>query len=114
MKTLAIIFAFCLAFLLIEMRNALPTSGLEDSKRGQIVSRGHLPIFREARANLRQQTTSNTEDMSGLKAGARYVTTLFHGIVSRETNLRKFPKVLSKVSFLPLFDPFLLIVRGKQ
>ena len=114
MKTLAIIFAFFLAFLLIEMRNALPTSGLEDSKRGQIVSRGHLPIFREARANLRQQTTSNTEDMSGLNAGARYVTTLFHGIVSREANLRKFPKVLSKVSFLPLFDRFLLIVRGKQ
>ena len=114
MKTLAIIFAFFLAFFLIEMRNALPTNGLEDSTRGQAVSREHLPIFREARANLRKQTTSKTEDISGLNAGAQYVTTLFHGIVSRETNLRKFPKVLSKVSFLPLFDPFLLIVRGKQ
>ena len=114
MKTLAIIFAFFLAFLLIEMRNALPTNGLEDSKRGQIVSRGHLSIFREARANLKKQRTSNTEDMSDLNGGARYVTTLFHGIVSRETNLRKFPKVLSKVSFLSLFHPFLLIVRGKQ
>lgn len=113
MKTTAIIFAFFLEYFLLETRDALPMNGLEDLTRGQTISRGHLPLYREishrARAKLRKQTASKTEDMSGSNAGARFVTTLFHGTVSGETNLRKFLKVLSKVSCLPLLDPFLLI-----
>lgn len=101
MKTFAIRFAFFLAFFLLKMRNALPTNGLEDFKRGQAVSPGHLPLFHEiahrARANLRKQTPSNMEDMSDSNVRSHYEATLFHSIVSRSTNPRKFPKEPFKV-----------------
>ena len=102
MKTLAIRFAFFLAFFLLKMRNALPTNGLEDFRRGHAVSPGHLPLFHEiahrAGANLRKQTPSKTEDVSNSNVRAHYEATLFHSIVSRSTNPRKFPKEPFKVS----------------
>ena len=105
MKTLAIRFAFFLAFFLLKMRNALPTNGLEDFRRGHAVSPGHLPLFHEiaqrVRANLRKQTPSKTEDMSDSNVRAHYDATLFHSIVSRSlrsTNPRNFPKEPFKVS----------------
>ena len=103
MKTLAVRFAFFMAFFLLKMRNALPTNGLEDFRRGHAVSPGHLSLFHQiahrARANLRKQTPSKTEDMSdSANVRTHYEATLFHSIVSRSTNPRKFPKEPFKVS----------------
>ena len=102
MKTPTIRFAFFLAFFLRKMRNALPTNGLENFRRGHAVSPGHLPLFHEiahrARANLRKQTPSKTEDMSDSNVRAPYEATLLHSIVTRSTNPRKFPKEPFKVS----------------
>ena len=93
----------------IEMRNALPKNGLKGFPRGKLtVPWEHLLVLRGAahRVNLKKQTTSNTEDMTGSNARAYYVTKLFHGTASRSTNQRPFLKEF-KVRFLCLLDLFL-------
>ena len=106
MKTRASTLPFFLACLLLEMRNALLANGLKEFSRGKLTdSWEHLPLFREAAySGAKKQTASNTEDT------ASYVAERFNGMVSRSTNPRQFLQE-SKVSFLCLLDPFLLLGR---
>ena len=108
-KSRVVTVAFFLAGVLLEMRNALPKNGLKGFPRGKLtVSWEHLPVLRGAahRVNLKKQTTSNTEDITGSNTRAYYVAKLFHGMASRSTNQRPFLKEF-KVKFLCLLDPFL-------
>ena len=109
MKTRVVTVAFFLAGVFLEMRNALPKNGLKGFPRGKLtVPWEHLPVLRGAahRVNLKKQTTSNTEDMTGSNVRAYYVAKLFHGMASRSTNQRPFLKEF-KVRFLCLLDLFL-------
>ena len=109
MKTRVVTVTFFLAGVLLEMRNALPKNGLKGFPRGKLtVPWEHLPVLRgdAHRVNLKKQTASNTEDITGSNARAYYVAKLFHGMASRSTNQRPFLKEF-KVRFLCLLDPFL-------
>ena len=94
MKTRIATLPFFLACLLLEMRNALLANGLKEFSRGKLTdSWEHLPVFREAaHSEAKKQTASNTDDT----------------MVSRSSNPRQFLQE-SKVSFLCLLDPFLLL-----